>query len=114
MNTGLQDSFNLTWKIALVLHGMAPKTLLDSYEAERKVITECSSATEAFLKHISTFVNTQSFLSLAYNVACCGWNYQVICKTLRYGIGAGLCSQDLQEDRSKHRPLHPALHQHQQ
>ncbi|KAF9143030.1 hypothetical protein BGX30_001547 [Mortierella sp. GBA39] len=40
MNTGLQDSFNLTWKIALVLHGMAPKTLLDSYEAERKPVAD--------------------------------------------------------------------------
>jgi 2-polyprenyl-6-methoxyphenol hydroxylase-like FAD-dependent oxidoreductase len=49
MNMGLQDSFNLTWKIALVLHGMAPKTLLDSYEAERKVKTGYSLITEALL-----------------------------------------------------------------
>ncbi|KAF9906866.1 hypothetical protein EC991_000230 [Linnemannia zychae] len=40
MNTGLQDSYNLSWKIALVLHGMAPKTLLDSYEAERKPVAD--------------------------------------------------------------------------
>ncbi|KAG9064170.1 hypothetical protein KI688_003358 [Linnemannia hyalina] len=40
MNMGLQDSFNLTWKIALVLHGMAPKVLLDSYEAERKPVAD--------------------------------------------------------------------------
>jgi 2-polyprenyl-6-methoxyphenol hydroxylase-like FAD-dependent oxidoreductase len=40
MNTGLQDSFNLTWKMALVMHGMAPKSLLDSYEAERKPVAD--------------------------------------------------------------------------
>ncbi|KAF8946354.1 hypothetical protein BGZ47_000765 [Haplosporangium gracile] len=40
MNTGLQDSYNLAWKIALVLHGMAPKSLLDSYEAERKPVAD--------------------------------------------------------------------------
>ncbi|KAG0296477.1 hypothetical protein BGZ96_009430 [Linnemannia gamsii] len=40
MNTGLQDSFNLTWKMALVIHGMAPKSILDSYEAERKPVAD--------------------------------------------------------------------------
>lgn len=40
MNTGLQDSFNLTWKIALVIHGMAPKSILDSYEVERKPVAD--------------------------------------------------------------------------
>ena len=34
MNTGIQDAFNLAWKLALVING-APETLLDSYEAER-------------------------------------------------------------------------------
>ncbi|KAF9102081.1 hypothetical protein BGX29_004970 [Mortierella sp. GBA35] len=40
MNTGLQDSYNLAWKIAMVLHGMAPPALLDSYEAERKPVAD--------------------------------------------------------------------------
>ncbi len=34
MNTGIQDAYNLAWKLALVING-APETLLDSYEAER-------------------------------------------------------------------------------
>ena len=37
MNMGLHDSFNLTWKMALVYHGIAPKAILETYEAERKV-----------------------------------------------------------------------------
>jgi 2-polyprenyl-6-methoxyphenol hydroxylase-like FAD-dependent oxidoreductase len=35
MNTGIGDAINLAWKIAAVLRGRAPDTLLDSYEAER-------------------------------------------------------------------------------
>jgi 2-polyprenyl-6-methoxyphenol hydroxylase-like FAD-dependent oxidoreductase len=35
MNTGLQDSYNLGWKLALVLQGRAAASLLDSYEEER-------------------------------------------------------------------------------
>ena len=35
MNTGLQDAYNLAWKLALVVAGRAGATLLDSYEEER-------------------------------------------------------------------------------
>ena len=35
MNTGLQDAYNLGWKLALVAGGRASAALLDSYEAER-------------------------------------------------------------------------------
>lgn len=35
MNTGVQDAWNLGWKLALVARGSASFRLLDSYEAER-------------------------------------------------------------------------------
>ena len=35
MNTGLQDAYNLGWKLGLVLSGRARESLLDSYESER-------------------------------------------------------------------------------
>ncbi len=35
MNTGLQDAYNLAWKLALVVAGRAAPALLDSYEEER-------------------------------------------------------------------------------
>jgi 2-polyprenyl-6-methoxyphenol hydroxylase-like FAD-dependent oxidoreductase len=35
MNTGLQDAYNLAWKLALVVSGRARDGLLDSYAAER-------------------------------------------------------------------------------
>jgi 2-polyprenyl-6-methoxyphenol hydroxylase-like FAD-dependent oxidoreductase len=35
MNTGMQDAFNLAWKLALVHRGKARQELLESYSAER-------------------------------------------------------------------------------
>ena len=40
MNTGLQDAFNLGWKLALVCRGDAGAGLLDSYEGERRQVAE--------------------------------------------------------------------------
>lgn len=40
MNTGLQDAYNLAWKLALVVQGKAEATLLDSYEAERQPVAQ--------------------------------------------------------------------------
>jgi hypothetical protein len=40
MNTGLQDAFNLGWKLAMVCRGEADTGLLDSYEAERRPVAE--------------------------------------------------------------------------
>jgi 2-polyprenyl-6-methoxyphenol hydroxylase-like FAD-dependent oxidoreductase len=40
MNTGLQDAYNLAWKLALVLSGNAGQGLLDSYEIERIPVAE--------------------------------------------------------------------------
>jgi 3-(3-hydroxy-phenyl)propionate hydroxylase len=35
LNTGVQDAVNLGWKLAQVIRGISPETLLDSYHAER-------------------------------------------------------------------------------
>jgi hypothetical protein len=35
MNTGIQDAYNLAWKLALVLKGQAGERLLDTYNEER-------------------------------------------------------------------------------
>jgi 2-polyprenyl-6-methoxyphenol hydroxylase-like FAD-dependent oxidoreductase len=40
MNTGLQDAYNLGWKLALVGKGRAGASLLDSYEEERLPIAQ--------------------------------------------------------------------------
>ncbi len=40
MNTGMQDAFNLAWKLALVQKGEASESLLDSYSIERSAVGE--------------------------------------------------------------------------
>ena len=49
MNTGLQDAYNLAWKLALVVGGEAGEELLDTYAAEREpVATHLLSTTDRF------------------------------------------------------------------
>jgi 2-polyprenyl-6-methoxyphenol hydroxylase-like FAD-dependent oxidoreductase len=40
MNTGLQDAYNLAWKLALVVKGRADAALLNSYEQERVPVAQ--------------------------------------------------------------------------
>jgi len=48
MNTGLQDAFNLAWKLALVHRKEAPEALLDTYDGERReVAAQILKGTEA-------------------------------------------------------------------
>jgi len=37
-NTSIQDSYNLVWKLALVLQGKGSEALLDTYSAERQPV----------------------------------------------------------------------------
>lgn len=43
LNTGIADAHNLTWKLAMVLHGRADPSLLDTYDAERRPIAQINS-----------------------------------------------------------------------
>jgi 2-polyprenyl-6-methoxyphenol hydroxylase-like FAD-dependent oxidoreductase len=54
MNTGVQDGYNLGWKLAAVLDG-APDELLDSYESERLPVAArvLGISTALLQKHIS-------------------------------------------------------------
>ncbi len=38
MNIGIQDAFNLGWKLGMVIKGNLPETALDTYEGERRPI----------------------------------------------------------------------------
>lgn len=51
MNTGLQDAYNLAWKLALVIQGKARPELLDSYEQERyPIVSQIVKRAERFTK----------------------------------------------------------------
>ena len=40
MNVSMQDTFNLGWKLAAVLEGRSPESLLDTYSAERHAVAQ--------------------------------------------------------------------------
>ena len=55
MNTGLQDVWNLVWKLDLAVHGHATESLLDSYTAERRpVIKAVIKTTDLLTKAMGT------------------------------------------------------------
>ncbi|KAG2125946.1 FAD binding domain-containing protein [Suillus clintonianus] len=55
LNSSVQDAFNLGWKLALVEKGLADKSLLETYSAERlPVISEMLEMTSAILKQALT------------------------------------------------------------
>jgi 2-polyprenyl-6-methoxyphenol hydroxylase-like FAD-dependent oxidoreductase len=43
LNSGVQDAHNLAWKIAAVLRGWAPASLLESYESERRPVAQTNA-----------------------------------------------------------------------
>nr|WP_281364884.1 FAD-dependent monooxygenase [Streptomyces typhae] len=61
MNNGLQDGANLAWKLAAVLGGAAPASLLDDYTAERseatdRIVADTDRQTRAWMAHTRTRV----------------------------------------------------------
>ena len=51
MNTGLQDAYNLAWKLALAMNGIVKPAVLDSYAAERHAVgREVLKQTDAMTK----------------------------------------------------------------
>ncbi len=57
MNTGIQDAFNLAWKLALVHRGLAHAALLDSYHAERHPVGQRVVRATDLLTRILTLRN---------------------------------------------------------
>jgi 2-polyprenyl-6-methoxyphenol hydroxylase-like FAD-dependent oxidoreductase len=58
MNTGIQDAFNLAWKLALVHRGSAHVALLDSYDAERPPVGQRVVRATDLLTRILTVRNS--------------------------------------------------------
>jgi 2-polyprenyl-6-methoxyphenol hydroxylase-like FAD-dependent oxidoreductase len=61
LNLGVQDAFNLGWKLAAEINGWAPEALLDSYETERRpVAAAVLDSTRAQTVLMSTEAGPQS------------------------------------------------------
>ena len=57
MNTGMQDAFNLAWKLALVIRGTCVESLLDSYSPERSGVGDQVLKSAGKLTTIGTLRN---------------------------------------------------------
>lgn len=60
MNTGIQDAFNLAWKLGMVLRGNAPESLLESYTVEREPVAR---SVAALTESITTLANLRHPIS---------------------------------------------------
>ena len=57
MNTGMQDAFNLAWKLALVARGTTTPALLESYTPERSAVGDMVVRNAARLTDMATLSN---------------------------------------------------------
>lgn len=63
MNTGIQDAFNLAWKLALVMNGKGKSALLDTYHQERHPIAkDVLRMTDKMTKIATTKIAAFSFM----------------------------------------------------
>jgi 2,4-dichlorophenol 6-monooxygenase len=58
LNTGVADAHNLMWKLAAVVEGRAPESLLDTYGAERRPVarTNADTSLDNAVRMIDVFV----------------------------------------------------------
>lgn len=85
MNTGIQDSYNLGWKLALVAKGFAPASLLETFNSERyPVVAEMLDITTKLMKKTTEESNNEKGWDRTGDVNQLGVNYRgsqiVICE----------------------------------
>jgi hypothetical protein len=117
MNLGMQDSFNLGWKLAGALAGWAPEGLLDSYQTERRpVAADVLDNTRAMMQLMSTEPGPQAVRRLVAELM----NFEEVNRFLiekitaigvRYDFGAGhrLLGRRLRDVRLKQGRLYERM-----
>lgn len=65
-NTGVQDAYNLAWKLALVLNGVAGTELLETYDAERRAIggLMVEQAYSRYVTRVAPYLGTEGMQPL--------------------------------------------------
>ncbi|KAK0469981.1 FAD binding domain-containing protein [Desarmillaria tabescens] len=77
MNSGVQDSLNLAWKLALVQKNIAPVSILESYTQERMpVIAYMLNMTDGLIKSTMKEGGTGEGFSRDFNLRQLGVNYR--------------------------------------
>ncbi|WP_218106643.1 rifampin monooxygenase [Micromonospora pallida] len=118
LNLGVQDAFNLGWKLAAQIRGWAPETLLDTYQAERRPVAEdVLDNTRAQMELLSTEPGPQAVRRLLTELMDFDEvNRHLIEKItaigIRYDFGAGpdLLGRRLRDIEVGHGHLYGLLH----
>jgi 2-polyprenyl-6-methoxyphenol hydroxylase-like FAD-dependent oxidoreductase len=93
LNLGVQDAFNLGWKLAAAVAGWAPQGLLDSYEAERRpVAADVLDNSRAQMALMSLEPGAQALRRLLaqlmdFDEVSCYLTEKIIAIDLRYDFG---------------------------
>ncbi|WP_433528880.1 rifampin monooxygenase [Micromonospora sp. CA-263727] len=118
LNLGLQDAFNLGWKLAAEVDGWAPQGLLDSYQTERRpVAADVLDNTRAQMELLSTEPGPQAVRRLLSELM----DFEEVNRYLieritaiavRYDFGAGheLLGRRLRDVRLKRGRLYQLMH----
>jgi 2-polyprenyl-6-methoxyphenol hydroxylase-like FAD-dependent oxidoreductase len=90
MNTGMQDAFNLSWKLAATIRGDGGATLLDSYHAERypvaqQVIDFSSTLTKAGTLRGGARIVRNAIMKVVGNIPAVGAKLATIVEEI--GVG---------------------------
>ena len=109
MNTGIQDSYNLGWKLAAVLSG-ADEALLDTYQEERLPVAAWTlSTSSAGLRRIAEQFTAEDSLGIAAGASKDGHQLAI---TYRFsslsGRSAGVLGGPEPGDRAPDAPCHTA------
>jgi hypothetical protein len=118
LNLGMQDAFNLGWKLAAAVNGWAPEGLLDSYQTERRpVAADVLDVARAQAELISPEPGPRSVRRLLSDLM----DFQDVNRYLlervtaigiRYDFGAGpeLLGRRLRNVALKRGPLYDLMH----
>ncbi len=87
LNTGIQDAYNLMWKLALVQQGSGTEELLNSYELERHEVAEATIKQVSLATKLVTLKNPVS-KTLRNHLAAIVINTDVVQK--RFGRDVGM------------------------
>ncbi|MFI7581095.1 rifampin monooxygenase [Kocuria kalidii] len=118
LNLGIQDAFNLGWKLAAEVRGWAPEPLLDSYHTERHpVAADVLNSTRAQMELLSTEPGPRSVRRLLSELMDLEEVHRfLIEKTtaigIRYDVGEGheLLGRRLRDVRLRRRRLYELMH----
>ena len=118
LNLGVQDAFNVGWKLAAEVAGWAPEGLLDSYETERRPVAEAVlDNTRAQMELMSTEPGPQAVRRLLaelmdFEDVSRHLTEKIIAISVRYDFGAGheLLGKRLRDVALKQGRLYERMH----